>query len=107
MALGNYTLRVDPSNLQAQAGELQKSIASTKRLFDSVESCVNGLANYWEGDASDAYRNRYTALKPDIEEMFKRLSEHCTDLNSIASIYTGVESQNADIAVDLSDDVIV
>lgn len=106
-SIGEYTLRVDPSDLQAQAGELQKYITSTRRLFDSVSSCFDGLANYWEGEASDAYRNRFTQMKPDVEEMFSRLSEHYTDLNSIAAVYTGVESQNEEIAADLSSDVIV
>lgn len=106
-SIGSYTLRVDPSVLQSQAQELGKYVSTMRRLFESVASSVNGLANYWEGEASDEYRKRYERLKPEIEEMLNRLGEHSTDLNSIAAVYTGVESSNEDIAQDLSSDVIV
>ncbi len=106
-SIGEYTLRVDPSVLQSQAQELSKYVNTMRRLFDSVSSSVSGLSNYWEGEASSEYRRRYDDLKPQIEEMLDRLAEHSKDLNSIAAVYTGVETQNADITQDLSSDVIV
>lgn len=105
--IGNYTLRVDPSALQIQAQELEKYVNTMRRLFNSVASSVKGLSNYWEGEASSEYCRRYEKLKPQIEEMLNRLTEHSADLNSIAAVYTGVENLNEDVVQDLSSDVIL
>ncbi len=105
--IGNYTLKVTPEVLQTKAAELNALIENNKRLFEAIEQKINATSNYWQGDASDAYRNRYKSKKSDIETMFRRLKEHVTDLNAIAATYTKVENINVQMAESLPPDVIV
>lgn len=105
--LGDYTLKVTPEILQTKAAELNALIENNKRLFEAIEQKMNASFNYWQGEAADAYRNRYKNKKSDIEIMFRRLKEHVTDLNSIAATYTKVENINVQMAESLPQDVLV
>lgn len=106
-SIGNYTLRVDPAVLQSKAEEILALTNTTKRMFDAMTTAVKGTQNYWQGEAGDEYRASYTKREPEIEEMFRRMTEHSTDLRTIAAEYTGVEQKNAEIPVDLPSDFIV
>lgn len=106
-SMGGYTLKVTPEILQAKSGEISSLINQNQRVFDAILTKINSTANYWQGEASENFRKNYMSKKSDIEIMFKRLSEHVTDLNSIAAEYTGVEKMNVEIADSLPFDVIV
>ena len=103
----NFTLKVDPADLQRTSGDLSRKIRTLKSMYEEMMNLVKNTSHYWLGEASEKYRKDFIEDRPDFEEAFARIGEHVKDLNSIAAIYTGVESQNEDIASQLSSDVIV
>ena len=105
--LGSATVVVTPEALYTQAEAVAKRISSMQAQFDAVSSAVSGTSSYWVGDAGDAYRAVYEERKPEIEEIFKRLSEFVTDLEKIAGVYEETESAVTEIAEDLPADVII
>lgn len=104
--IGNFTLRVDPEKLQATAGNLKSKIDKLKADFNEMISKVNSTANYWQGDAADAYREEFSEEQPEFDEAFARLSEHVVDLYNIAAVYTGAEQMVQSYAEVLQTNVI-
>lgn len=106
-AYDNFTLKVNPADLQNAADVVEKKVNTMKNLFSDMITRVNSTANYWGGDASDKYRNDFKAESPEFDEAFARMAEHARDLFNIAGIYTGVEKSAEDLISNLSSDVIV
>lgn len=106
-SIGNYTLRVSPEVLQAKAGEITSKISALQNLCDELFNKVDRSSSYWKGDASDTFRKNFKKKKSDVEKMIKAVKSYADDLNSIASVYTGVEKINVQIAEALASDIIV
>ncbi|MCC8168719.1 MAG: WXG100 family type VII secretion target [Clostridiales bacterium] len=104
---GSVTLVVTPEALYTQAEAVAKRISSMQTQFDEIEAAVSGTSAYWVGDAGDAHRAAYEERLPEIEEIFKRLSEFVTDLEQIAGVYEETEKAVTEIAEDLPADVII
>lgn len=107
MSIGSYVLKVTPEQLQSKAGEIDGQISKIETAFDGISSIIDSSTNYWQGEASDSYRSKYKSEKDDIAKMLKRVKEHVTDLNNIASNYTKAEAKNKDMSNQLPADVIV
>ena len=101
------TLLVEPDALRQKASMAEKKIQAMQTVFEEMETTVNRTNNYWIGEAGDAHREYFTSKKPDIEEMFKRLTEHVRELNQMASVYSNVEKEVTQLAQDLPADVII
>ena len=101
------TLLVDPDALRKKASVAEKKIQAMQIVFEEMETTINRTNNYWIGEAGDAHREYFSSKKPDIEEMFKRLTEHVRELNQMASVYSNVEKEVTQLAQDLPADVII
>lgn len=106
LSANSCTIKADPNEIIAASNNLKKKIDRLQHLFDTMIDTVGQTASYWQGDASDKYRDDFTDEKPEFEENFRRLLEHVTDLNTIASQYTTAESQATDLAESLLSNVI-
>ena len=101
------TLLVEPDALRQKASMAEKKIQTMKTVFEEMETAVNRTNNYWIGEAGDAHREYLMSKKPDIEEMFQRLTEHVRELNQMASVYSNVEKEVTELTQDLPADVII
>lgn len=101
------TLLVEPDALRQKASVAEKKIQAMQIVFEEMETTINRTNNYWIGEAGDAHREYFSSKKPDIEEMFKRLTEHVRELNQMASVYSNVEKEVTQLAQDLPADVII
>lgn len=106
-AFDGFTIKVNPADLQNAADVVEKKVNTMKNLFSDMINRVNSTAHYWEGDASDKYRNEFKAESPEFDEAFARMAEHARDLYNIASMYTETEQKVTDIAGELPVDVIL
>lgn len=104
--MGQFTLRADPVKIQATAGNLKTKINKLRTELDALISKVESTANYWNGDAADAYRRDFKEEQPEFDEAIRRLDEHVTDLYNIASVYTGTEQMNVSVSEALLSEVI-
>ena len=101
------SLKVDPEVLYQKSVTSGEKISQMKTVFEELETIVNKTTQYWLGEAADAHREFFNSAKPDIEEIFKRLSEHARELGEMAATYANVEREVAQLSEDLPSDVIV
>lgn len=101
------SLKVDPEVLYQKSVTSGEKISQMKTVFEELETIVNKTTQYWLGEAADAHREFFNSTKPDIEEIFKRLSEHARELGEMAATYANVEREVAQLSEDLPSDVII
>lgn len=101
------TLLVEPDALRQKASTAEKKIQAMQTVFEEMEATVNRTNNYWIGEAGDVHREYFISKKPDIEEIFQRLTEHVRELNQMASVYSNAEKEVTELVQDLPADVIV
>lgn len=101
------SLLVEPMALQQKSVTTAEKISKMKKAFEELSVTVNKTNNYWVGEAGDAHREFFNSSKPEIEEIFKRLSEHSRELGEMAAVYMNVEREVTQISEDLPSDVIV
>ncbi|MCD8103784.1 MAG: WXG100 family type VII secretion target [Lachnospiraceae bacterium] len=100
-------LKVEPDTLVQMAEEIESQLNDIQNQFTQVESDINATRSYWEGEASDAHKSQYDALKEEISETLGRLKNHPTNLLKMAGLYTETESELEELAQTLAADVIV
>lgn len=100
-------LIVTPETLEAKAEEVSGYIGKMKAECDKLQSFVNATTGYWIGEAGDAYRKKYMEYEPEIDNMFRRLTEHVTDLQKMANVYADTEAAAMEIAESLPADAII
>lgn len=101
------SLKVDPEALYQKSVTSGQKISQMKAAFEELENTVNKTHHYWLGEAADAHREFFNSSIPEIEEIFKRLSEHARELSEMAATYANVEREVTQIAADLPSDVII
>ncbi len=106
MATMNGTLKVSPEQLISAAENFNTEGNNIRSITDEMMNKVTSLTSVWEGEASQAYINKFKNLEDDIQRMLGMINEHVTDLNDMASEYSRAEQENADLASSLADDVI-
>lgn len=103
----NMTIRVSTEELAAAADQVQNAVNDLNNRFSSIEASVNRSSGYWQGEAAEKHRRVYREMKETLDEIMSRLSEHVTDLRSMAQIYSEGESQIQELSQDLPADVII
>lgn len=101
------SLTVDPEVMRQKSVTTGSKINEMKKAFEALEVTVNRTNNYWIGEAGDAHREFFNSSKPEIEEMFQRLSEHARELGEMAATYSNTEREVTQISEELPFDVII
>ena len=105
--IGDMELKVTHEILASQASVVSRNISQMKAYFAQMDSLVSRTTGYWIGAAGDNHRERYQKLQPDVDIIFKRLTEYVTDLRQMANVYAEAENYAVQIAEELPSDVIV
>lgn len=87
----DITLKVQPDVLIAKAGELGNEKSAIMSLMDQAKSDITSLTGVWKSEASDEYQGRFKQVYDDIDNMLAIVSEHISDLNEAASVYSTAE----------------
>lgn len=95
------TLLVTPEKLQSTASSFQSKASQVKSLHDNMISKVNSLSGSWTGEAAAAYNSKFTALQTSMDKIFSMITEHVTDLNTMAEQYISAENAAQSAANDL------
>ena len=99
-------LLVTPEQLTATSSEFSSAMQQITTMTNEMMEQVHSLKGQWEGEASNAYQNKFDQLKDDIDKIGKMINEHVNDLNEMAKVYQDAENANADTANELSGDVL-
>lgn len=77
-------LRVTPDQLISTAGEFDTCAGEVSTLTNQMTDMVTALSSIWQGDAAEAYKNKFNGLNDDIQKMIGFIKEHANDLKDIA-----------------------
>ena len=95
------TLLVTPAELKNTASTFQGKAGEVKSLHDEMIAKVNALSGSWTGEASEAYKSKFSALQTSMDKINRMIMEHVNDLNAMADNYESTETSAANIANEL------
>lgn len=101
------TIRVTPERLMTTAQDFATQSAKLNDTTDNMLGLVESLNCFWQGEASQAFTNRFKLLEDDMCRMYKMIQEHAHDLEQMAENYREAEERNEAEVQDLSADVII
>lgn len=107
MANEAFVLKVEPQDLINTADLFENSGSELREVTSEMMSLVTGLSSVWEGDTSEAYISKFSALDDDMDRMYSMITEHVTDLEEMAMNYSNAVMETVDDTADLSTDVII
>ena len=79
------TILVTPEVLESTATEFNNVMIQLQSMTSTMVDQVNGLCAKWQGEASQAYINRFNQLQDDIATLTSKVNKHVKDLNEIAA----------------------
>ena len=100
-------IKVSTEQLRNTANEFSGLGQQVSSLTSEMVSLVTGLSSGYEGEAAQAYINKFRGLEDVIQKINRMIQEHVTDLNDMAQRYDQAEQSNVSDAGNLSSDVIV
>jgi WXG100 family type VII secretion target len=95
------TLLVTPGELKNTASTFQGKAGEVKSLHDDMIAKVNALSGSWTGEASEAYKSKFTSLKASMDTVNRMIMEHVNDLNTMAEQYETAENAAKSAASEL------
>lgn len=95
------TLLVTPEKLQSTSSSFQSKASQVKALHDNMIAKVNSLSGAWTGEAATAYNTKFTALQGSMDRIYAMITEHVTDLNTMAEQYISADTSAQATANDL------
>ncbi len=101
------TILVTPEVLESTASEFNNVMIQLRNMTSTMVDQVNGLGAKYQGEAAQAYINRFNQLKDDIETLTSKVNEHVKNLNEMAKNYDTGERINIERADALPADIIV
>ena len=72
-----------------------------KSLHDEMISKVNALSGSWIGEASEAYKSKFSSLQASMDKVNRMIMEHVNDLNNMADEYERAETTAMNAANEL------
>ena len=97
-------IKVSTEQLRSTASEFSSLGQQVASLTSEMTNTVTGLSSAWEGEAAQAYINKFKGLDDDIQKMNRMIQEHVTDLNDMATGYekthTALTQENAALKSD-------
>lgn len=100
------TLEVTPQKLISTASSFQSQGNRVRSYTGQMLQLVNKFNGVWEGSAQQVYASRLRMLDNDIATIIKKINEHVTDLQEMASKYMTAESRNTSVASKLRGDYV-
>ena len=104
--LSSATLKVTPEELRVQSDSVAADVREISSKFEDITRIMDTSDSFWRGDSSDKFRSAYNGYKDEISEIILRLSEHITDLNTMAGVYESGENEIVEYIGSLPSDVI-
>ncbi len=105
--LSGAQLKVTPEELYRQSTSVSNGVRTIRNSFDRMSGKVSATSSYWTGEAADGFRSTYSGYTDEINEIIARLTEHISELNTMAGVYEEAEDEAQELIASLPDDVII
>lgn len=100
-------LKVTPEKLIQTSGEFATTGNQMKSLTSEMMSLVQGMKGIWQGEAANAYGNKFQSLQTDMDKLYRMVQEHVKDLQEMAALYQKAEAGNAQQGGSLNSNVVI
>lgn len=91
-------LKVTPQELINAASDFSSKNQTIKGITTEMISLVNALSQIYEGDAASAYIKKFSQLSEDMDQIYRKINEHSTDLQEMAQVY--IKTEDAETSSD-------
>lgn len=88
-------IRAEIRDIEAQSAEFNNESQEMTELIQRCTSLVDGLDEFWEGNAKDAFADQWTDLKPGLNDTAKLLEDIGSQLKSVAQVMEETDEQLA------------
>ena len=84
-------LKVTPQELKNAASDFNTKNQNIRAITNEMLNLAKNLSQIYEGDAASAYMKKFSQLSEDMEQIYKKINEHSTDLQEMAQTYIKAE----------------
>jgi len=88
-------IRITPDDMREIARKYNSEAEEVSGVIDRMDGLFNNLQSEWEGQASQAYAQRYTELRPGFVSAKDLIVEIANALNSVATQLAETDSSIA------------
>ena len=78
-------IKVTPDMLRARAGDVRKNRGEHEATIQRISTIVNGLSDVWQGDAQNAFVERYRSMEQTFKQFSEMLEGYATLMDSAAN----------------------
>lgn len=100
-------MMVTTETLRSTATEFQNAMTQIQSITGMMVDTANGLNAKWQGDAANAYIDKFKMLQDDIEKLSNMVNDHVISLNQMATNDETTETKNIDASAALPGDILV
>lgn len=93
--------------LRSTATEFEGAMAQISSITANMVDTANGLNAKWQGEAANAYINKFSMLQDDIQKLADMVNDHVVNLNQMATNHESAETKNEDAPTALAGDILV
>lgn len=88
-------IRITPDQMRTRANEYRTEAGNVNGVIAKMDALLQQLQGEWEGEASRAYAERYTELRPGFQKAEELINEIAAALDSTAAIVEDIDSSIA------------
>ena len=88
-------IRISPDQMRERANSYQTESGNVSEMIGRLDSLLQSLLGEWEGQSSEAYRERYESLRPAFTQAEELLAEISKALNTTAQNMENVDESIA------------
>lgn len=99
-------IKVTPEKLISASNEFSTSANQVNQLTQQMLDLIRNINSSWQGEASTAYTQKFNSLDEDMQQIFRMITEHATDLNDMAVQYQNAEQANIELSQSMKTNVI-
>lgn len=99
-------LRVTPERLSAASSEFASTAATVNQLTQEMLQVIRSTNSIWQGEDATAYTQKFNSLDEDMQQMYRMITEHSTDLQEMATNYTNAIYDTTETANSMKTNVI-
>lgn len=100
-------LKVTPEKLIQTSGEFAAMGNQMKNLTSEMLEQIQRMKGIWQGEAANAYGNKFYSLQTDMDKLYRMVQEHVNDLQEMAGHYQKAEELSMQQGFELNANVIV
>ena len=90
-------IKAAPDEFKERSDRVIDDVRDIRKQWGAIADIVNGIRNYWEGEASDEHLAIYEDIADEADELIRGIEDKLVKLRAMAGVYdeagTAAETQ--------------